>query len=772
MLGLVLIASIGGGASTASFAGARRTVSTYPEFRAATHAFDDLVGVNGGPTQPDAVQQRMLRPLENLPGIIDWSLTDAFACVVTGPSGAAEAFPDLFVIASPDGGIGRTLNAIKLDSGRYADPARTDEAVVTSQEAQHLGARVGSTLKLQFPSVVRTVHVVGIGIMAGAVDPTAAGYAPIVLLTPAFYAQNSGPNQLQGPTLAVRVRGGVREIPRLEKELAAVNPDISSTITAAAQGDSVRRTAIFEAVGLVVFGGLALITVLSIFAQLLARQIFLESSEQDVLRALGMSRSQLFGVAMLRVAVVGVTTAALSVAIAIAASALFPIGFMRRLEISPGVHMDVTALLAGAAAVFVLIVLSGVWPAWRASASAVRESAVGTNAAANVLAGASFPPSAVAGVRMALEPGRGQNAVPVRTAIFGTVLALAALLAALTFGAGLKHLVSTPSLSGWNFDAILPGTGPQFDDIGRALRKSSVVRSFAVGTFPNFQIGGIPMNGFAFAPGPFGPSMAAGRAPKTATEIALSPKTLRGLHTAIGRTIRVQGVDPSTNQPIGNPVPMRVVGEAVTPQFFFSQFSSNYSAVVAEAFVDSMHVPGAQADTYYVRFRAGVPIDTAMASIRAELPESAFILRRAESSDLANLNHIASLPNALAALLALVAAGTLVHTLVSSVRRRRRDLAILRALGFVRRQVTLTVAWQATTIVLIALAVGVPIGAVAGRLAWHLFVDQLGFVPVTVVPVVAVLVSIPAVIVLANAIATIPARAAAHAEPALALRTE
>jgi putative ABC transport system permease protein len=114
----------------------------------------------------------------------------------------------------------------------------------------------------------------------------------------------------------------------------------------------------------------------------------------------------------------------------------------------------------------------------------------------------------------------------------------------------------------------------------------------------------------------------------------------------------------------------------------------------------------------------------------------------------------------------------LVHTLVSSVRRRRRDLAILRALGFVRSQVSLTVAWQATTIVVIALVVGLPLGAVAGRLAWRFFVDQLGFVPLTVVPLTVVLAAIPAVVVLANVIATLPARAAARTEPAVVLRTE
>ena len=126
----------------------------------------------------------------------------------------------------------------------------------------------------------------------------------------------------------------------------------------------------------------------------------------------------------------------------------------------------------------------------------------------------------------------------------------------------------------------------------------------------------------------------------------------------------------------------------------------------------------------------------------------------------------------LAGLLGLVAAGTLIHTLVSSVRRRRRDLAVLRALGFVRSQVGLTIVWQATTIVVIALAVGLPLGVVAARLGWRAFVDQLGYVPNPVIPLLAVLLTIPVAILLSNLIAGIPARAAARMRPAEALREE
>jgi len=61
----------------------------------------------------------------------------------------------------------------------------------------------------------------------------------------------------------------------------------------------------------------------------------------------------------------------------------------------------------------------------------------------------------VVGVRFALESGRGRTAVPVRSALFGTVLAVALLVTTLGFSSGLHTLVSTPSLYGWNWNYML-----------------------------------------------------------------------------------------------------------------------------------------------------------------------------------------------------------------------------------------------------------------------------------------------------------------------------
>lgn len=71
-------------------------------------------------------------------------------------------------------------------------------------------------------------------------------------------------------------------------------------------------------------------------------------------------------------------------------------------------------------------------------------------------------------------------------------------------------------------------------------------------------------------------------------------------------------------------------------------------------------------------------------------------------------------------------AATLAHVLVTAIGRRRRELAILKALGFDRGQVRATVPWHATSFVAVALVVGVPLGAAAGRWVWRMFADNLG----------------------------------------------
>ena len=129
-------------------------------------------------------------------------------------------------------------------------------------------------------------------------------------------------------------------------------------------------------------------------------------------------------------------------------------------------------------------------------------------------------------------------------------------------------------------------------------------------------------------------------------------------------------------------------------------------------------------------------------------------------------------PLLLAGLLGLLALGTLAHTLVIATRNRRHDFAVLKTFGFTSGQVSATVAWHATTVILIALVVALPVGVVLGRLGWRLFADNLGVVASPVVPIAIVLALVPVTVFVTNALAFAPGRIAARTPAAAVLRSE
>ena len=128
----------------------------------------------------------------------------------------------------------------------------------------------------------------------------------------------------------------------------------------------------------------------------------------------------------------------------------------------PGVEVNLAVLGAGLAAIALLPLALLAGAAWRAARAAggplgVAEPAQPgapladrrrrSPAAGSVTGGV--------GVAMAFEPGHGRTAVPVRSALAGSVIAVAALTAAAVFGASLVALVSTPRDYGQNWDAQL-----------------------------------------------------------------------------------------------------------------------------------------------------------------------------------------------------------------------------------------------------------------------------------------------------------------------------
>ena len=139
-------------------------------------------------------------------------------------------------------------------------------------------------------------------------------------------------------------------------------------------------------------------------------------------------------------------------------------------------------------------------------------------------------------------------------------------------------------------------------------------------------------------------------------------------------------------------------------------------------------------------------------------------------TSLINFGEAVNFPLIFGAMLAVFGAATLLHLLVVSVSRRRREVGLLKVVGFVNGQVASTVAWQATTLAVVGIVIGVPLGVVVGRAVWQAFANNLGAVPVSVVPVWLIGLLVVGVLVVADLIAVAPAMAAIRSKPRDLLR--
>ena len=249
----------------------------------------------------------------------------------------------------------------------------------------------------------------------------------------------------------------------------------------------------------------------------------------------------------------------------------------------------------------------------------------------------------------------------------------------------------------------------------------------------------------------------------------LGTRTLRALGVSIGDTVDV-GLFTIDRAPQA----MRVVGRAVFPIFGISGQLGDGAVVTLGGAKRIARALGNPSETsVLVRLAPGADPRRVAGDLGERLGgETVFLIDQGKPTDILNFGRVDATPYILGAILAALSIATLTNLLFSATRRRRRDLAVLKTLGFLRGQVRATVAWQATTLVLVALAVGVPLGVAVGRWTWSLFADQLGVVVAQQTPWLPILLLIPAGVLVANLGAAAPAAVAARTRPAVVLRAE
>jgi hypothetical protein len=323
--------------------------------------------------------------------------------------------------------------------------------------------------------------------------------------------------------------------------------------------------------------------------------------------------------------------------------------------------------------------------------------------------------------------------------------------------------VATPSNYGFPWDGLVAGfQGAVVAEHGSDLTANPNVRDLGTVKSSIVRIENDDVNVYAFATlkGSVSPTLLEGRLPRRPDEVVLGTATLRDAHAGIGDVVAMAGVDETVQR--------RVVGTAAFP-ILDDRSAVGRGAVLTSAALDASVASESINHDLLVTWSPGVDVGAANRDLEERTGAEVFAPRL--PADVNNLKLVEGLPRALAVFLALVAGLALAHTLVTTVRRRGHDLAVLRALGFVGAQVSATVAWQATAFAVVGLIVGIPLGIAAGRAAWTLVATAIGVADRPAIPLVLLGVMAVSALLIANLLAALPGRMARAIRPATTLRT-
>jgi ABC-type lipoprotein release transport system permease subunit len=758
-------------------AGARRTESAYPRLRDAVHTSDASVEVSS-------------EYFDEIAGLPQVEVVAPASFFFVAPEGLEGE--DVLTMAAIDERFNRVIDRPILLEGRRPLPSRAAEVLINEDTADRLGLEAGDQLTLTSltpEQMERSIDVDDPGEPAGPqIDVTVvgvgrteqelAGSTPMVLFTPAFHALYRGDVGHFDEILQVRLTHGDHDLAAFQQGVRRVVPESEGAIveTPAETSAEIEDATRVQAVSLVIFALAAALAGFVATGQALSRQAALSTVDQPKLHALGLSRRQRFATLLLPAVLVAIVGAAVAVGLAVLASPMMPTGFARRVEPDRGFAADWLVLGLGFVAVVILVSGRAALSAW-GTAGRLRDASVPASAGRVVggLARLGAPPPVLTGVRMALEPGRGRTAVPVRSALVGAVAGVAGLVAALTFGAALGWVVTEPTAYGLRWDASLigPRDSGGLEREASALAENDDVRAVAALSVLPIRLGGVPLQGYgleSFEGGSF-VTVLDGRAPQGANEVLVGSETLDRLGRHLGDTLTAEGLEG------GAPRDLTIVGRGVFPEFVHPSVPDsdtgayNDFALLTEAGNESF-AADAGGEYFSLALARWAPgIDGSAATRRLERNGAAVqVVGRPNS--FVNLARVDAFPSVIAAFLVLVAAVAGGHALVTSVRRRARDLALLKTLGFVGSQVRATVAWQGTTLAAVGLVLGMPAGLVIGRSAWAIVARRLGIDDHIPIPWLAITVTVPAAVVVANFIALLPGRRAARIRPADVLRSE
>jgi hypothetical protein len=777
---LACIAGLAGGAVLIAVAGARRSSTAYERFRQETRSGDlDITPSNLDPALFDEVAR--------LPEVEALGRT-AFPFIRPQGSGLYP-YLEFLAFVAPDGKLGNLIDRPRIIRGRMPDPGRSDEFAIIRKFAAEAGLSVGDRVAFESFAPSQFEALFGSG---EAVEPSGpvvtltvtalvegpdflveslGSFQPRAILSPAFHREYRDAIGIYDGGARVKLRGGAADVPAVMDAVRNIyreDPELELAPSSEVDDridDSLQVTVVAL---LLCAAGAGLAGVVAV-GQASARHLSHPSGDEFALAALGMDRRQRVGAMTASMFPAAVGGALLALAVAIAGSPLMPVGLARKADPDLGVSVDVTVLGLGFLGVVVIVTglaLLAAWQAGRSPAVAVRREGSARErplALLRILPSRRLSPAATTGMHLAFEPGRGPTAVPVRSGLTGVALGVVGVVAVATFATSLSTLVDTSGDYGFPWDAFVSGFG---SDVVREhaddLAADAAVQDLGTVTSSLAQIGNQDVNILAFdtLKGSVAPILLGGRVPVRADEVVLGSGTMRDLGAGLGETIDMTGHRET--------VRLRVVGRAAFP-LLDERSAVDRGAALTRQGLEPLADPETLNIDLLVTWSPGV--DERTANRRLEERTGAQVFPARLPAEVNNLTLVEGLPRALAAFLAVLALLALSHSLLSTIHRRRHDLAVLRTLGFAGTQLSATVAWQATTFVVVGLILGVPLGVATGRTTWSLIADAMGVVDRPTIPFIMLGVVGLVALGVANLVAALPARMARGIRPAVVLRT-
>jgi hypothetical protein len=801
-LAIAMIVGLLGGVAMASVAAARRTQSAFPRILAASNASD--LHVDPGPYSARVIGQTSRLP--QVRSAESYVALNGLRALRSGFADRRTPFNQQVELVGSLDGLYFDQDRVIITSGRRANPRRPGEIVISEQTARRFGLRIGQPLTVNLyssqqandpgfnPMTRQPVHrvrltITGIGVFTDEVVQDDTDRINRILATPALTRQELRCCAAYLWT-GLRLARGDRDVALVQREFSRLLPPgtlgvFRVTSVVEGQGERAVRP---ESVAAGVFGLIAVLTAFVLATQSIRRTILGGRDERGILRAVGAGPFSLVLDACIGIICAIAIGATLAVAVAVAASPLAPLGQVHRFEPDPGVSLDWTVLGTGAA--FFLFALSGVTAVLayaEVSARAARRGAVSRRpAVAAMTAPRIVPATAAAGICLAFGPGTGGNSRAARPSICGTVVALVVLVGSLIFGASLSNLVSHPALYGWAWDReMLAGSGYGNIPLSRArlmLGADPDIAAWSGAYFDSVEINGHRVPVIAMTSARVSPPILAGHPLAGPAQMVLGPETLALVGGRVGGTVRVRNGKTTLIMRVAGTATMPAigVGHGIHPSLGAGAVLPA-SALPQEARASGISNRALQGpNTILVRFRPQA--DHAAAVRRLERiggqlsgirsVEGIQVLPVQRPAEIVNYRTMGAAPLLLAGMLAAGAVVALALTLAVSVRRRTRDLALLKTLGMARRQVVAVVIWQASIPVAVGTLAGVPLGIATGRFLWARFAGELYVMPQPAISMVTVAAVATSTLALAILTAIVPGWRAARTPVARVLRAE